>query len=72
MDERSTEFRELNTELILGFDQDITDNLGLNIFAGGNQLRNKRETLGVEGSNFSVPFLHTIKNLANQSSYLRV
>jgi TonB-linked SusC/RagA family outer membrane protein len=68
MDERSTEFRELNTELILGFDQDITENIGLNIFAGGNQLRNKRETLGVEGSNFSVPFLHTIKNLANQSS----
>ena len=68
MDERSTNFQELNTELILGYDKDVTESIGLNIFVGGNQLRNKRETLGIEGDNFSVPFLHTIKNLQNQRS----
>lgn len=68
MDEQNNEFSELNTELILGYDKDITQDIGLNIFVGGNQLRNKREVLGGSGGNFSVPFLHTLNNLANRST----
>ncbi len=68
MDEQGTEFQELNNELILGYDKDLTDAIGLNIFVGGNQLRNKRETIGGNGNNFSVPFLHTLNNAANRST----
>ncbi len=68
LDEQTTEFQELNTELILGYDTELTSDVGLNVFVGGNQLRNERETLGGSGSNFSVPFLHTLGNLGNRST----
>lgn len=68
MDEQNVEFQELNNELILGYDKDITNNIGLNIFVGGNQQRNMTETIGGSGGNFSIPFLHTLSNLANQST----
>ena len=67
IDESIRDFQEVNAELILGYNQDITDALSLNLFVGGNQLRNKFEEIGGNGSNFNVPFLHAIKNAANQS-----
>ncbi|MFK7933905.1 MAG: SusC/RagA family TonB-linked outer membrane protein [Saprospiraceae bacterium] len=67
IDERNIRFTELNTELVVGYDKDLTDNIGLNIFVGGNQLRNKRETLGASGNNFSIPFFEYIGNAANQN-----
>ncbi len=68
MDEQGTEFQELNNELLLEYDKELTNAIGLNIFVGGNQLKNMRETLGGSGSNFSVPFLHTLNNAANRST----
>ncbi|MEM6966979.1 MAG: SusC/RagA family TonB-linked outer membrane protein, partial [Bacteroidota bacterium] len=68
MDEQSTNFQELNTELILGYDKNVSENIGLNVLVGGNQLRNKRETLGGIGDIFNVPFLHTLNNLANRNT----
>ena len=62
MDEQGTNFQELNNELILGYDKNLTDMIGLNLFVGGNQLRNKRETIGGSGVEFSIPFLHTLNN----------
>ena len=71
LDEQTTEFQELNTELVIGYDKDISDAIGLSVFVGGNQLRNERETLGGSGSNFSVPYLHTLGNLGNRSTIFR-
>ena len=68
LDEQTTEFQELNTELVIGYDKDLTDAVGLSVFVGGNQLRNERETLGGSGSNFSVPYLHTLGNLGNRGT----
>ncbi len=68
MDEQSLNFQELNNELIFGIDTKMTDKVGINFFVGGNQLTNTRETVGGTGSNFSVPFLHTLNNLANRST----
>jgi TonB-linked SusC/RagA family outer membrane protein len=65
--EEQREVQELNTELLLGYDRDLSDNISLSIFAGGNQQRNFSETLGGSGNNFNIPFLHAIKNLQNQS-----
>lgn len=65
--ETTREIQELNTELLLGFDTDINENLSLTLLAGGNQQRNIDETLGGSGSQFNVPFLHAIGNTANRS-----
>lgn len=67
IEETMREIQELNTELLLGYDQDITDNISITLFAGGNQQRNFDEILGGSGNNFNVPFLHAIGNTANRS-----
>ncbi len=67
IDEQSTNFQELNKELILGYDKQITENVSLNLFVGGNQLSNRRENIGASGNNFAVPFLHDIRNTSNRS-----
>jgi TonB-linked SusC/RagA family outer membrane protein len=67
LSEGQQEVQELNTELLLGYDQDLTDNITISVFAGGNQQRNFSESLGGSGNNFSIPFLHAIKNLENQT-----
>jgi TonB-linked SusC/RagA family outer membrane protein len=67
LSEGQREVQELNTELLLGYDQDLTDNITLSLFAGGNQQRNFSESIGGSGNNFNIPFLHAIGNLQNQS-----
>ncbi|WP_421947750.1 SusC/RagA family TonB-linked outer membrane protein [Phaeodactylibacter xiamenensis] len=67
LSEGQREVQELNTELLLGYDQDLTDNISISVFAGGNQQRNFSESLGGSGNNFNIPFLHAIGNLQNQS-----
>lgn len=67
LSEGQQEVQELNTELLLGYDQDLTDNISISVFAGGNQQRNFSESLGGSGNNFNIPFLHAIGNLQNQS-----
>ncbi len=65
--EGQREVQELNTEFILGYDADLSDNISLSMFAGGNQQRNFDESIGGRGTNFNIPFLHAIKNAANQT-----
>jgi len=65
--ESNNEVQELNTEFLLGYSKDISDNLSLTLFAGANQQRNFDETLGGSGSNFNVPYFHSIINTANRS-----
>ncbi len=65
--EGTREIQELNNELILGYNKNITDKVSINLIAGGNQQRNFDESIGGSGSNFNVPFLHAIGNTANRS-----
>ncbi|NRB65310.1 MAG: TonB-dependent receptor, partial [Saprospiraceae bacterium] len=65
--ESNREVQELNTELLFGYNRDITDDITISILAGGNQQRNFSETISAGGGNFNVPFLHSVGNLANQS-----
>lgn len=59
-------FTEVNKDFILGVDKKF-GTFGLNAFVGGNQMDQMRETIGGGGSQFSIPFLETLSNLANQS-----
>jgi len=65
--ETNNEVQELNTELLLGFNKDISDNFSLSLLAGGNQQRNFDETLGGSGNQFNIPFFHSLTNTANQN-----
>ncbi|MEM6376599.1 MAG: SusC/RagA family TonB-linked outer membrane protein, partial [Bacteroidota bacterium] len=67
LQEQQRNFQELNLELIMGYNTQITEDVSLNLIAGGNQLRNGIETLTLSGNNFNIPFLHQVGNLANQS-----
>jgi len=67
VNEANRQVQEVNMEAILGYDKKLTDDLGLTVFVGGNQQRNRDETVGINGSNLSVPFLHSINNAGNIS-----
>ncbi|MEM6316675.1 MAG: SusC/RagA family TonB-linked outer membrane protein [Bacteroidota bacterium] len=67
LSETQREVQEVNLKATLRYLKDINEDLSLDILVGGNQQKNFDETLGGGGSNFNVPFLHTIRNLANQS-----
>lgn len=68
INEGTREVQEINAELILGYEEDITDDIGINVFVGGNQQRNMDESISKSGSNFVIPFLHSVNNLANNSA----
>lgn len=65
LDESYQQVQEVNKELVLNYQKDITENFGVNVIVGGNQQRNFNELLGAAGDNFSIPFLHDIRNLPN-------
>lgn len=67
INESNRTVQEVNLEATLRYNTDINENVGLDVIVGGNQQKNFDETLGGNGSNFNVPFLHTIRNAANQS-----
>lgn len=65
--EDNRELEEINLGAQLRFQRDITQNVGLDLYVGGNQQRNRDETISIGGGNFNIPFLHAVNNLANQS-----
>ena len=67
VNEANQEVQEVNIEATLGYEKNLTENIGLNLFVGGIQQRNKNEVLGINGSNLSVPFLHSLNNAGNIS-----
>jgi len=68
LDEGNRELREVNLEATIRYAKDINKNIGIDILVGGNKQSNFDESLGLRGSNFNVPFLHTVKNGANQTT----
>lgn len=66
LSEQERRFTEVNKDFLLGVDKRF-GSIGLNAFVGGNQMDQMRETIGGSGSQFNIPFLETLQNLANQS-----
>ena len=67
LSESNRNVQEVNLEATINYVKDLNDNIGINLLVGGNQQKNQSDLLGGGGSNFNVPFLHTLRNLANQS-----
>ncbi len=67
LSESNRNVQEVNLEATINYVKDISESFGINLLVGGNQQKNSNDLLGGGGSNFNVPFLHTLRNLANQS-----
>ncbi len=64
--ERERRVREVNLEGIIGFNDTYGD-INVDVFVGGNRMRQSFEELRLSGNNFNIPFFNTFDNLANQS-----
>ncbi|MFK7814123.1 MAG: SusC/RagA family TonB-linked outer membrane protein [Maribacter sp.] len=67
MGEQERRYTQIDTDVILGFDKDITEKFGVNAFVGANGNQIEREDLNLGGSIFIVPGLEDIANLQNQN-----
>lgn len=66
MNEIEQRVRERNFEYVIGFDRDFGD-FAVNGLFGGSAMQRQFEELNARGSEFNIPFLHTIGNAANTS-----
>jgi TonB-linked SusC/RagA family outer membrane protein len=66
MNEIEQRVRETNLEYVIGFDRDFGD-FAVNGLFGGSAMKRQFETLDARGTEFNIPFLHTIGNAANTS-----
>lgn len=67
MTETERRYTQLDSDLILGVDTDITDKFAINAFVGANSNQIEFEQLNLGGGNFIVPGLEDIANLQNQN-----
>ncbi|QLG44756.1 SusC/RagA family TonB-linked outer membrane protein [Costertonia aggregata] len=67
MNELNRRFTQIDSDVILGVDKDITEKFALTTFVGANKNSIEREDLNLGGNQFIVPGLFDIANLRNQS-----
>lgn len=58
---------ELNTDALLAFSKDITEDFSIDASVGGNYRKNRFESTGSSGGQFIVPYLYTPSNLRTRS-----
>lgn len=67
MNEEERRYTQIDADIIIGADRDITDKIAASVFVGANSNDVKQEVLTLGGNDFIVPGLEDIANLANQS-----
>ncbi|WP_273275672.1 SusC/RagA family TonB-linked outer membrane protein [Maribacter polysiphoniae] len=67
MSEQERIYTQVDADLMLGLDKDITDKFSTSAFVGVNSNHIKYEELNLGGNDFIVPGFEDISNLANQS-----
>ncbi|MBG6130306.1 TonB-linked SusC/RagA family outer membrane protein [Aquimarina sp. EL_43] len=68
IEEREIRYSQIDADLILGVEKNITDRLATNIFIGANGNSVSQETKILRGNDFIVPGLEQFGNTVNQSS----
>jgi TonB-linked SusC/RagA family outer membrane protein len=63
--EWQTNFREINMDYQVGFNERFGP-VSVNVFAGGNWMRQQYESLDIDGDGFNVPFFPAISNTVNR------
>lgn len=67
MSEQERRYTQIDSDLILGLDKDITEKVGLSAFVGANRNSIEFEELNLGGRDFIVPGLEDIANLGQQN-----
>lgn len=67
MSDWETRYTQVDADLMLGIDKDITEKLKTSAFVGGNGNSIKYEQLNLGGNDFIVPGFEDMSNLASQS-----
>ncbi len=61
---------EMNIDALLTINRQISEDLGFNVALGANLRKNERESIGISGSQLSIPYLYNINNtLARNQGY---
>lgn len=67
INETEIRYTQVDADLILGMEKDITEKFGITSFFGANKNSIKEESLNLGGDQFIVPGLEDIANTVNQS-----
>ncbi|OIQ36210.1 MAG: SusC/RagA family TonB-linked outer membrane protein [Bacteroidetes bacterium MedPE-SWsnd-G1] len=65
--ESEIRYSQVDADIMLGFDKDVTDKLSVSALVGANSNYVERESLNLSGSRFIVPGLEDIANTNDQS-----
>ncbi len=65
--EQGQQFTETNNEVLVGFNRKLDMGLGINGFVGGNMMHQTNESQYLYGSEFAIPFFHSLSNTVNPS-----
>ncbi|WP_103070624.1 SusC/RagA family TonB-linked outer membrane protein [Aquimarina sediminis] len=68
IEEREIRYSQIDADLILGVEKDITDKFATNVFIGANGNSVSQETKILRGNDFIVPGLEQFGNTVNQSA----
>jgi TonB-linked SusC/RagA family outer membrane protein len=66
--ERNRQFNEMNADVLIGVNKDITSKLTLNLNAGANLLQKNDKVNDVTASNFAFPFVYNPATAATKNS----
>src|SRR5690606_27823952 len=66
MNEEERRYSQIDSDIMLGIDKDITESFGVSAFFGANKNSIEFESLRLDGSQFIVPGLEDVANLSNQ------
>lgn len=58
---------ELNTDVLLGYQKQITSDLSANASVGANMRKNKSEEISISGTPFVLPYFYSYNNVENYS-----
>jgi len=67
INESEIRYNQVDADIILGVDKDITDKFAISTFVGANSNHIKEESLNLGGGDFIVPGLEDIGNTVSQS-----
>lgn len=67
IEERENLITQVDADLILGINKQITNDIGVQAYFGANKNTQRRDFLRLRGERFVVPFLEIVGNVENQS-----
>lgn len=68
INETTNRVSELNADFLVGFDKNVSEDLGINVSVGGNIMKSSWDNHWSSGQEFNVPFLYELDNTKNKNT----